>query len=348
MGIRVIKTAVAALGALYTASYLGLNPALSAGLLAILGVEVTRQRGLKSAFVRLAASAVGLFFASFLFLTLGFHLWTISFFILLAFPILSRAGLKDGIATSAVIVFHVYAREEVTVPLMVNELLLLLAGLGWATVINLVYMPKDDDKLRELRHDAEESFAVIFRSMARTLRTPSYVWDGKELLEAGRAIEEGIRRAERNRENRIWAQGRSGEEGRYWTRYFAMRQQQLETIGQMLSHLSFVYASLPQGELAAELFELLSGDVKSAVYEGGVEERIRLLEGRFKTMALPATREEFEMRAALFLLLQELKRYLNIAKRLKRRKSSPEELPGEARATAAVSAASEEGTDSRK
>ncbi|NBD23510.1 aromatic acid exporter family protein [Paenibacillus glycinis] len=318
MGIRVIKTAIAALGALYTAYYLGLNPALSAGLLAILGVEVTRKRGLKSALIRIAASVLGLAFASLLFLTLGFRLWTISIFILLTIPVLSRAGLKDGIATSAVIVFHVYARAEVTLGLIGNEIMLLLTGLGWATVINLIYMPKDDLKLLELRHETEENFAAIFRKLAQTLRAPTPVWDGQELLDAGHAIEEGSRRAEINRENRIWAHG---GDSRYWSRYFDMRQLQLETIGQMLSHLSFVYESLPQGEHAAELFDHLSGDVKSAVYEGGVEDMIKLLEARFKIMPLPVTREEFEMRAALFLLLQDLKRYLAIAKRLKKQKS---------------------------
>lgn len=325
MGIRVVKTAVAALGALYTAHYLGLNPSLSAGLLAILGVEVTRLRGLKSAFARFMASVIGLLFASLLFMTLGFHIWTISLYVLLTFPVLSRIGLKDGIATSAVIVFHVYAREEVTAPLMGNEIMLLLTGLGWATVINLIYMPKDEHRLKELRYTTEAKFAVIFETLAKTLRQPSFVWDGQELLEASGAIEQGIQRAEISRENRIWWQG--NDYNGYWPRYFDMRQQQLETIGQMLAQIAFVYEKLPQGELTAELFDMLSGDVKSDVYEGAVEERIAELEERFRAMALPATREEFEMRAALLHLLLELKRYLAIAKRLKKQKNGQAALP---------------------
>ncbi|WP_219837545.1 aromatic acid exporter family protein [Paenibacillus sp. R14(2021)] len=327
MGIRVIKTAIAALGALYTAYYLGLTPSLSAGLLAILGVEVTRMKGLKSAFARFMASVLGLFFASLLFLAFGFHIWTISIFILLTFPILSRLQLKDGIATSAVIVFHVYAREEVTAVLIGNEIMLLVTGLGWATAINLLYMPKEEHKLVELRHRTEEKFGIIFGHMAQSLRTPSIIWDGRELLEAGQAVEEGIRRAEVSRENRIW--GQSSEYSRYWAKYFDMRQQQLETIGQMLAQLAFVYEVLPQGELTAELFELLSSDVKSDVYEGGVETKVLFMEKRFRSMSLPVTRDEFEMRAAILHLLLELKRYLAIAKRLKKQKNSLKAAPRE-------------------
>ncbi|REE57379.1 uncharacterized membrane protein YgaE (UPF0421/DUF939 family) [Paenibacillus taihuensis] len=323
MGIRVIKTAIAALAALYTAHYLGLQPPLAAGLLAIIGVEVTVLRGLRNAFARFMASVLGLFFASLLFILLGFHLWTISIFILFAFPILSRFHLKEGIVTSAVIVFHVYAKEEVTTHLIGNEIMLLLTGLGWALIVNLLYIPKEEHKLVELRHMTEEKFGAIFTKMAQTLRNPALVWDGEELLDAGKAIEEGIRRADVSRENLIWRELR-GSFGvkMHWSNYFEMRQQQLDSISLMLTQLAHVYESLPQGELAAELFEDLAGDLKSDVYEGKVEENRKLLGERFRSMALPTTREEFEIRAAIWHLMHELEHYLAIARRLKKQKNS--------------------------
>ncbi|MCA0758537.1 aromatic acid exporter family protein [Paenibacillus sp. N4] len=314
MGIRIVKTALAAIAAIYTAVYFGLEPPLGAGILAILGVEVTRMKGLKSAFVRFVASALGLFFASFVFSLLGFHIWAVAIFILITFPVLSRFQLKDGIVTSSVIVFHLFAREEVTTGIIANEIMLLLAGLGWATVINIIYMPKDEHKLVRHRGTIEESFSVIFREMALTLRSPSHVWNGSEILEAYNAIEEGAQRSVLSRENRLWGQEQ------YWTTYFEMRRQQLESVQQMLVELALVYEKFPQAVMIAELLEQLSGDVKSDVYEGSVEERLYALSRVFRTMELPKTREEFEARAALLMLLHELERYLSIAKRLKKRK----------------------------
>ncbi|MBW7473959.1 aromatic acid exporter family protein [Paenibacillus oenotherae] len=316
MGIRVIKTALAALAALYTAYSIGLETPLSAGLLAILGVEVTRMKGLRSALVRFVASVLGLFFASVLFVLLGFHIWTISLFILLVFPILSRAQLKEGIVTSSVIVFHVFAREEVTVALISNEIMLLLTGLGWATVINMLYMPKEDNNLALLRQQTEQSFADIFQRMGQTLRDPSLIWNGEELLQANGAIEQGLRRAEVSQENRLWGQARTA--WNYYPSYFEMRRQQLESIQQMLVQLSFVYESLPQGELVAEQFDILADNVKSEVYEGAVERKLPELKEQFRAMPLPSSRQEFEVRAAILQLMHELARYLNIAKRLKK------------------------------
>lgn len=48
MGFRVIKTAIAALMAVLIADGLGVHGATSAGLLAILGVDVTRKRSIRS------------------------------------------------------------------------------------------------------------------------------------------------------------------------------------------------------------------------------------------------------------------------------------------------------------
>ncbi|MFD0587021.1 aromatic acid exporter family protein [Paenibacillus sp. GCM10027627] len=316
MGIRVIKTAAAAIAAIYAAIYLGLEPPLSAGILAILGVEVTRMKGLKSASVRFVASVLGLFFASLIFTVFGFHHWVVAIFILITFPILSRFQLKDGIITSSVIVFHLFDYKMVTVDFIVNEVLLLLVGLGSATIINFIYMPREEAGLLSIRSRLEEDFSSIFREMAFTLRNPSHLWNGAELLDAHVIMEEGTRLSVRNRENRI----RSSHS--YWSTYFEMRRQQLYCIQQMMAELALVYEKWPQGELIAELLDQLSDDVKSDVYRGQSEKKVFELMRSFREMELPQTREEFEIRAALYTLLHEVDRYLAIAKRLKKK---PEE-----------------------
>lgn len=314
MGIRIIKTAVAAIAAIYTAFYLQLDNSLGAGILAILGVEVSRMKGLKSAFVRFLASVLGLFFASLVFTVFGFHIWAVALFILITFSVLARFQLSNGIVTSSVIVFHLFAHGEVTVDIIGNEIMLLFTGLGWATVINIIYMPKDKHLLESLKDEVDRLFSIVFTEMAMTLRDPSHIWDGSELLAVDSSIEEGARRSLLNRDNKLWGQEQ------YWSTYYEMRRQQLESVQQMLVELAFVYEKWPQNELIAELMEQLSEDVKSEVYQGLAEKKLAEMRERFREMELPQTREEFEVRAALLKLLHELERYLSIAKRLKKRK----------------------------
>jgi uncharacterized membrane protein YgaE (UPF0421/DUF939 family) len=316
LGFRVIKTAIATLAAIYTAAALDLANPFSAGLLAILGVDTTRWRGLRSVFARFMASAAGLFLASVLFQLIGFHIWVLSLYILIAFPLLSRLGLREGIITGSVVVFHLFARGEVTIGAIVLELQFLLIGLGWATVFNLIYMPKEDKTLAALRKLTEDGFAEVFHHLAIHLRDPDTIWAGEEMLRTESAIEEGIKSAQRARENRLIPQVEP------WLLYFHMRRGQWESIQLMMESVAFISRNVSQAELLALLFDRLKLDVRSEFYEGETERMLDKLERSFQAMSLPASREEFETRAALLHLSRELRRYLAIASREKKPKST--------------------------
>jgi len=316
MGFRVIKTAAATLAAIYTALLFGVENPLSAGLLAILGVETTRWRGINVVIARFSASLLSLGLASLLFGVFGFRIWVLAFYILLAFPLLGRSGLKDGIVTGAVVVFHLFARGEVTWHAIAAELVLLVIGLGWATLFNLIYMPKENKALTELRHSTEHAFSEVFRHLAEHLRDPDSVWDGDEILRAESAIEEGIALSKRARENRLIPQDEP------WQLYFQMRRQQFESIQLMMECIALVSRHVPQAELIAVLFDRLKQDVRSEYYEGETERMLTELERGFRGMPLPKTRDEFEIRSALYHLARELRRFLSVAGRMKKRKST--------------------------
>lgn len=318
MGIRVIKTAVAVFIAIAAARALHLDFALGAGLLAVLGIDITIKRSLKTVAVRIIASVTGLILASVIFYVLGFHLWTISLFILLVYPVLARFKLADGIVTSSVIVFHIVDKESVTLANIGNEIMLLIVGLGVASIINFIYMPSVEQKLSEIRLQVDELFSSIFLHMAEHLKDPLTIWDGHELLEAPDTVKQGLELAARARENKLF-QTYDG-----WTPYFEMRRQHFDSVQRMIELLAQVYQTLPHGEAVARLFTGLSADVKSEYYAGNVEASLLNLEQEFKKMPLPVTREEFEMRSALLQLCLELKTYLNMAKKVK--KPLPKEL----------------------
>ncbi|WNQ09176.1 aromatic acid exporter family protein [Paenibacillus aurantius] len=321
MGIRVIKTALAALLAIYLAQYLQLSSALSAGLLAVLGVDVTKKKGLESVTARLLASILGLLLGSALFAVFGFQVWVIAVFIVVTYPVLSKLKLQDGIVTSTVIMIHLFTARQVTLPLLWNEVLLLTVGLGTATVINLLYMPKAYRNLEEAKEGTEAAFSSIFEHLARHLRDPDQIWNGQEIIRAGDSIRDGLSHARTASENSLFQQQEE------WPRYFAMRSLQLESIQRMLGLVSQVHESLPHGQSIAALFEELSGDVRSEYYAGNVERKLDELERDFQRMPLPETRPEFEVRSALLQLCLELRTYLSVAKARKKPRREEAEQP---------------------
>lgn len=311
MGFRVIKTAAASLLAILITDALNIPGATSAGLLAILGVDVTRKRSVRTISSRLFASLLGLVLACILFYFLGFHYWVLALYILLAFPAISKANFKEGIVTSSVVVFRVFQGEEIGVDILLTQIELLIIGLGSAMLVNLVYMPNSEGAMMEIRQKVDGLFSVIFRHFSLTLRDPEHIWDGKELIEANRQIEKGIEEAKRASENQMIHPDGS------WNIYFYMRKEQMENIQSMMHQISQVYERLPHGVLTAEIFDQLSKDVVAEGYTGKSEGLLIELEDRFKEMELPTTREEFEVRSAILQLCHELEYYLNISKKYK-------------------------------
>ncbi|CAM2787848.1 aromatic acid exporter family protein [Paenibacillus sediminis] len=309
MGFRVIKTAIATLLAVMIAGAFGFKGATSAGILAILGVDVTRKRSLRTVTARFFASLLGLFFAFMLFAIFGFHFWVLALYILAAFPVITKAGFKEGIVTSSVVVFHVFTRAELSVQSLLTEIWLLIIGLGCAMIVNLIYMPKAESELMKIRTQVDDIYSIIFKQIAVTLRNPEYVWDGHEIIEAGEIIQQGLTMAKKALENQLVSPNEK------WNIYFYMRRQQLDSIQNMMQLISQVYQKTPQCEFVSELFEQLSIDVKNPAYTGTTEKLLIKLEQDFKLMDLPATREEFEIRSALLQLCRELSHYLKIAKK---------------------------------
>ncbi|MNU57539.1 hypothetical protein D3C71_466640 [compost metagenome] len=311
MGFRVIKTTIATVLAIVIAHLLGILNPLSAGLLAILGVDVTRKRSIRTVSSRFFASILGLVMSSALFYIFGFHIWVLAVYILIGFPLISRANLKEGIVTSSVVVFRVFGGGDVSFHALFTQILLLIIGLGSAVVVNLIYMPNDEDKLTGIRWKVDGLFGLIFERIASQLRDPDYVWDGQELIEASREVELGLSTAKRALDNQVIAPNEA------WTIYFYMRKQQLDRIESMLQLISQVYQRMPQGESTAVLFDQLSIDVKNETYTGTTEHMLKELETEFKAMELPTSREEFEIRSAILQLCRELALYLDISKKSK-------------------------------
>ncbi|MEX2461327.1 MAG: aromatic acid exporter family protein [Paenibacillaceae bacterium] len=321
IGIRVIKTAVAVVIAIYLAEYFDLNTPFSAGLFAVLGLGATLKGGIKNSMIRIMASLVGLFLAALIFFLFGYHIWVIGIFVLVVFSLLARLKLQDGIVSSTVVMLHLFSLHSVTTLHIMNEVYLLLIGLGLSTLINLTYMPDEQPKLDKIRSNLEELLSRIFKEFSfHLIDNIHHIWDGKELLQAYDTIEQGNQLAERAADNKLY-QGNS-----YWVRYFEMRRQQLDSTQRMLGIIAQVYQTVPHALEIARLFEELSEEVKSEYYGGIVEKHLSELEIDFKKYPLPTTNEEFEVRSALQQLSVELKNYLSIAKRSKKRKKPLESL----------------------
>lgn len=305
IGYRTIKTAIGTALSIFIAHQLGLQFYASAGILTILCIQITRKQSLLISFERLGACLLGLLFSAVFFEGIGYTPLTIMVMLLLFIPVVVRLNLKEGFVTSSVIILHIYTLQQVNLAIILNELAIIGIGIGVALLMNL-HMPNANKELKALQDAVEQNMSRILREYSIYLRAGESAWDGKEMIETAALLHRAKSLALQDVENQFLRQ-----EHLYY-HYFDMRDKQFALLERILPIVSSLNHQFPQGEHMAEFMENLSASVHPGNTAHLFLAELSEMREQIKQTPLPKTREEFETRASLFYLLNEIERYLLI------------------------------------
>lgn len=305
IGYRTIKTAIGTALAIFIAHQLGLQFYASAGILTILCIQITRKQSLRSSFERFGACLLGLVFSAVFFELIGYSPLTIMLMLLVFIPTVVKLNLKEGFVTSSVIILHIFTLQRIDLPIVLNELAIIGIGIGVALLMNL-YMPKMDKELKAFQQAIEQNMATILKEYSIYLRAGESEWNGSEMLETADLLHRAKSMALQEVENQFLRQ-----ENLYY-HYFDMRDKQFTLLERILPIVSSLDHQFPQGEHMADFLEKLSASVHPGNTAHLFLAELQEMREQIKQTALPQTREEFETRASLFYLLNEIERYLYI------------------------------------
>lgn len=310
IGVRTIKTAVGTGVAIWLAQLINLEFYVFAGILTILSIETTKKRSLNVAMSRIIACILGMFLSGIVFEILGYQIYVISLFILFFIPLLMRLNIQNGFVTSSVIILHVYVLGNFNVNVAINEILLIIIGIGIALIINS-YMPDLKHDLKAYSSKIEVKIKKILYEYALYIEKGDQGWTGEQLLELDEILNESKSIAIRNVENHLLR-----KQDKYYA-YFEMREKQYEILVRMLPIVSKLQQEVPQRKIFAAFLYHLSESVHSGNTAQTQLEKLISNREEMNKLDLPKTREEFETRAALFHLINEIQLYLEIKNRLK-------------------------------
>ncbi|MDR1567864.1 MAG: aromatic acid exporter family protein [Streptococcaceae bacterium] len=306
LGMRTIKTVISATFALLIANLLHLEFAPTAAIIAILSVSSTKKSTLKISISRVVSLSVALLMATILFNTLGHHAVVFGLYLLLFIPLSMELQVEEGIVVSSVLITHLLLSPQITGQLIVNEYLLMITGAGLATLIN-VYMP---DVTRVLRHNQEildsriRNLSMgIVTSVRNNRRLDLQRVEVRELLEF---TADNIEKSRQAMENRIF----SSEH--FYFDYFRMRQMQLVIFQEILQEL---HELTIQPEFFSGLAKLFLALAKTFDKDNDAQHLSIMVSEVFeeyRQMPLPKTREEFELRARLYRILQLIETLIDI------------------------------------
>lgn len=306
IGYRTLKTGIGASIAMIIAKQIGLEYAVSAGIITILSIQNTKRQSVNIAIQRIASCVAALLISSVVFMLLGYNAIAFGIFLLVFIPLTVRFKLEQGIVVSSVLVTHLLVQKSSSIFWIQNELGLMIIGVGVALLLNL-YMPSIEGEIKQDQVYIEEKMKEILFQMAKSLKNNNiFIKEEKLFNKLEKRLHMARIRAYNNLNNYFLS------DASYYVQYMEMRTQQFETLKRMKEHFQRFFMTYEQSIIMAYFTESVANSLNE---ENTAEKQLKavdILREDFKKMELPSTREEFENRAMLFQFLNDLEQFLII------------------------------------
>ena len=304
IGFRTVKTAVGMTLGVIICKLLGLDNYASSAILVVLCIKHTKMHSVQAILSRLVSCLLILFLGSAIFSLLGQHAFVLGLIVLLFIPLTVVLNVQEGVITSCVILLHVFNAKAIHGHLILNEIMLLIVGLGIAFLMNLM-MPSLDKKLNHFKQDIENQITEIFNifSQACSMHNDHLNIKFDSLL---LNIKKAKSLAFRDVKNHFVRNENS------FYHYFDMREEQVELLKRMTSLLEKINTDDPILEKISQLMYEIGSNVNSKDYTALRLHSLYEIRLSLDDLPLPTTHKTLNSRAHIIQILNELEEYLNI------------------------------------
>ncbi|MFV8771919.1 aromatic acid exporter family protein [Aerococcus urinaeequi] len=308
VAIKSAKYAVATFIAIFLAQWLGLDYAVSAGVIAILSLAETSKKTVQYIGNLTLTMILSLLIATILFNLYGYEIWVFSLYLLITYPVSVYLKSDNAIAPCAVFISHLLLEQASDFNWWVNEMLLLVIGVGIAVIVNL-YQTSASGEMDKLKGQIEREMQTILNHLADKMDTPDH--PGHLLYEHIDQAYELAKYGEflvlKEAENNI-----TGDVQNYYLNYFSMRSSQLIILYDINNSLDNIYESTDQTYDLSGFFRHVSQQLSESNTAAKLRNELNQLKTRFRQQPLPQTRNEFETRSMLFDILLDCEKFLNL------------------------------------
>jgi uncharacterized membrane protein YgaE (UPF0421/DUF939 family) len=305
-GWRTVKTAIGAAVSMIVASAIGLDYSVAAGVITILSVQNTKKKSLDLAVMRIGSTLLALFIGAAAFSLLGYSAVAYGVYLMFFIPSAAALGFNDGIVPSSVLVTHLLLERSVSFSLLGNEVMLMVIGAGVGIILN-IYMPNLEKQLNNDVVEIERLMKRVLSSMSVSLSTQTVPLDEEKLYrELDEKLKAGYERALKDAGNHLV------KDVRYYLKYMEMRSVQFGIMKNMRKLFERLNESYEQTKLVAALTDLVADQFHESNTARELLEDLQGYKEIFRNMELPKSRDEFEVRAALFQYINELEQLLDV------------------------------------
>lgn len=309
--LLLLKTGIGSAVAIILANRLNLLYSASAGIITLLTIQNTKIETISIAIKRVISFFIAVVLAFVIFTQFGYKSTSFGVFIFVFVAVCNLLGLQDGIAMNAVLTTHFLNEKRMDGALIMNEVLLLLIGMGIGVVINMI-MPRKMEEIKKEQRLIEIKIKDLLNCISNILRGDSRCLecegnkDGVDLKKLDDLLETSIERAYEDAGNTLLS------ETKYQISYLEMRKLQVVVLKDIFTNIKEIHNVFPQSIRASKFIEKAAEEFHELNNVEVLLLELQELHQFFREEDLPTTRNEFENRARLFNILNDLESFLEI------------------------------------
>lgn len=310
-----IQIAFAFVLSIFIANTLELINPITAGVITLLSIQMTRKQTLVQAIKRVVGFFIMLFVSVLIFSTLGHSLISFGLFVLIYALICSRLNLSIGLTPNVVMASHIYLENTIQISFLLNETYIYLLGVLVAIIVNLTipYTVKRD-KIDRLKLDNYIKNMLMYIS---NLLNEKYLIDDsrndkeiyqlyiqKQITNINSFIENYEIDLLKNLENNLL------KSEFYDIEYLYLRQRQFEILTRIYENTKRMDKKYLQTQKISEFIQDIHDQYDEDNTVKSLIDDANNMREYFEKEKLPSTRAEFENRAILFVILEDLTVFL--------------------------------------
>ncbi|MGN1394019.1 MAG: aromatic acid exporter family protein [Succinivibrionaceae bacterium] len=301
-----LKISCAAIVAIYISHILTLENAFSAGIVAILTIQPTKKETIKTALDRFLAFIFALIIAYISYTLVGFNMYGFFVYLIIFVFICQYKHWISAIAMNSVIILHFCTFKNMNLNTILAESAIFLIGI-FAGIIANMHLHKNTHKIQLMVNSIDSQIQQILQRMSeKLLKSDKSDYNSNCFIKLSQCLNLAEQQAKQNFQNQIV------KNDYFDIEYINMRRKQEFVLIEM-------YKNVRQLEETPQTIYAVSTFIKNIAmsYEktnnaSSLLNKLNELEHSMKNTNLPKTRKEFENRARLYILLQQIREFLTI------------------------------------
>lgn len=304
--IKLIKYVVGSVVAVLLAAALRLEFAYAAGIITLLTIQDTKKETVKIAAKRIVIFIIMTILSAAVFPLAGYHVWAFGIVLIPYLICCIALDMKEAIAPIAVLCTHYISAGSCNAGMILNEFLILVIGAGVGILLNM-FMPDSRAKLVEYQRTVDDKMIHILKRMALYMeRDNKSDYTGECFDELDKML------INLKKEALYYMNNHFLGENDYYYEYMQMRARQCGILKRVYSDIVRLTTTPQQVRALADFVEKIANEFAEENDVQGLLEELEALKESYTVSELPKSREEFENRAMLYHIMEDLKVFLQI------------------------------------